>query len=156
MERIDTGMTGKQADTASNQARTMPPGAGLSSRPALTVAEATRAPGSRVEVCVALRVGRRRFEGVSSGVGLEMIELRLAAEATLDAIHQAIGKERFGLVGIKRLRAFDADVILVSLRDEGDQPHRFIGAVPVRSTLVHGAAAAVLDATNRILTAPAS
>lgn len=149
-------MTGKPAETASSQAPVQPKGAGLASRPVLTVAEATRAPGSRVEVCVALRVGRQRFEGLSAGVGLEMIELRLAAKATLAAIHQAIGEDRFALVGIKRLRAFDADVILVSLRDQADQPHRFIGAVPVRSTLVHGAAAAVLDATNRILTAPKS
>ena len=149
-------MTGKPAETAASKAKTQPRGAGLASRPVLTVAEATRAPGSRVEVCVTLRVGRQRFEGLSAGVGLEMIELRLAAEATLAAIHQAIGHDRFGLVGVKRLRAFDADGILVSLRDQDDQAHRFIGAVPVRSTLVHGAAAAVLDATNRILTAPAS
>ena len=155
-ERIVTGMTGKPAETASDRTATQPKGAGLASRPVLTVAEATRAPGSKVEVCVALRVGRQRFEGLAVGVGLETIELRLAAEATLHAIHQAIGDGRFALVGIKRMRAFDADVILVSLRDQADQRHRFIGAVPVRSTLVHGAAAAVLDATNRILTAPAS
>ena len=155
-ERIDTGMTGKPSETASSQAPTQPKGAGLASRPVLTVAEATRAPGSKVEVCVTLRVGRQRFEGLSAGVGLEMIELRLAAEATLRAIHQAIGDDRFALVGIKRMRAFDADVILVSLRDQADRSHRFIGAVPVRTTLVHGAAAAVLDATNRILTAPTS
>lgn len=131
-----------------------PQGLGLQSRPILTVAEAMRAPGSRVEVCVALRVGRQRFEGLSAGVGLDVMEIRLAAEATLDAIHQAVGTERFILVGIKRLHAFDADVILVALRDQAKSARRYIGAVPVRSTNVHAAAAAVLDATNRILTAP--
>ena len=98
-ERIVTGMTGKPAETASKRTATQPKGAGLASRPVLTVAEATRAPGSKVEVCVTLRVGRQRFEGVSAGVGLEMIELRLAAEATLQAIHQAIGDDRFGSEG---------------------------------------------------------
>lgn len=148
-------MTEKSRKPNSAQAVDHPEGLGLSSRPVLTVAEAMRAPGSRVEVCVTLRVGRQRFEGLSAGVGLELIELRLAAEATLDAIHQAVGQQRFILVGIKRLHAFDADVILVALRDHTDATRRYIGAVPVRSTIVHGAAAAVLDATNRILTAPA-
>ncbi len=39
---------------------------------------------------------------------------------------------------------------------EGDALRRFVGAVPVRETLVHGAAAAVLDATNRVLAGSAS
>ncbi len=149
-------MTGKPKKTETKTSVERGPVHGLVSRPVLTVAEAMRAPGSRVEVCVTLRVGRQRFEGLSAGVGLELIELRLAAEATLGAIHQAIGTERFVLVGIKRLHAFDADVILVALRDHDDHARRYIGAVPVRSTIVHGAAAAVLDATNRIITAPAS
>ncbi|MDH3297245.1 MAG: hypothetical protein OEM96_03040 [Gemmatimonadota bacterium] len=148
-------MTGEPKKADSIPAVDRPPELGLASRPVLTVAEAMRAPGARVEVCVTLRVGRQRFEGLSSGVGLELIELRLAAEATLGALHQAVGKERFTLVGVKRLHAFDADVILVALRDHLDSTRRLIGAVPVRSTLVHGAAAAVLDATNRILTSRA-
>lgn len=151
-----TRMTGKSKKTDTASTVEHGPPNGLPGRPVLTVAEAMRAPGSRVEVCVTLRVGRQRFEGLSAGVGLELIELRLAAEATLAAIHQAVGAERFVLVGIKRLHAFDADVILVALRDHDDQTRRYIGAVPVRSTIVHGAAAAVLDATNRMLTAPAS
>lgn len=147
-------MTERAIRTEAGQAVDEPQGLGLQSRPILTVAEAMRAPGSRVEVCVALRVGRQRFEGLSAGVGLDVMEIRLAAEATLDAIHQAVGTERFILVGIKRLHAFDADVILVALRDQAKSARRYIGAVPVRSTNVHAAAAAVLDATNRILTAP--
>lgn len=130
-------------------------GAGLASRPVLKRAEAQREPGAHVSVTVRLRVGRQNYDGASEGVGLETMELRLAAEATMHAIHAAIGAELFQLVGIKRMHAFDADVILVALRDRRADGQRYIGAVPVRSTLVHGAAAAVLDATNRILTAPA-
>lgn len=146
-------MTDKSTKSAAEQALDEPQGVRLPSRPVLTVAEVTRAPGCRIEVCVALRIGRQRFEGLSAGVGLDTMEIRLAAEATLDALHQAVGKERFRLIGIKRLHAFDADVILVALRDQSESL-RYIGAVPVRLTLVHGAAAAVLDATNRVLTAP--
>lgn len=130
-------------------------GLGLASRPVLKRADVSRQPGAHLAVAVRLRVGRQNYEGASEGVGLETMELRLAAEATMDAIHAVIGAERFQLVGIKRMHAFDADVILVALRDRRADGQRYIGAVPVRSTLVHGAAAAVLDATNRILTAPA-
>lgn len=129
-------------------------GLGLS-RPVLTRAAAEREPGAQVEVTVILRIGRRTFNGSSRGIGHETIELRTAAEATMAALHDAIGDRYFDLVGIKRMHAFDADVVLVALRDHADATQRFIGAVPVRSTLAHAAAAAVLDATNRILTRPA-
>ena len=49
------------------------------------------------------------------------------------------------------MHAFDADVILVALRDPDVEGTRYIGAVPVRTTHVAAAAAAVMDATNRIL-----
>jgi len=133
---------------------TEPAGLGLS-RPALARAVGERAPGAHVEVSVTLRIGRQSYEATNAGIGHETIELRVAAEATMDALHQAVGHEHFQLVGIKRMHAFDADVILVALRERRDAGQRFIGAVPVRTTLVHAAAAAVLDATNRIVTRPA-
>lgn len=125
-------------------------------RPNLLRAVADRAPGSRIEVTVTLRIGRSNYEGASEGVGHEIIELRTAAEATMDALHEAIGYAHFQLLGIKRLHAFDADVVLVALRDREDASQRYIGAVPVRATLLHAAAGAVLDATNRIVTRPAN
>lgn len=126
-------------------------GLGLS-RPVLHRTDADRQQGARVGVTVTLRIDRRSFTATSEGVGHETIEIRAAAEATMDALHQAIGEEYFHLVGIKQLHAFDADVVLVALRSRDDASRRFIGAVPVRSTLVEAAAAAVLDATNRIVT----
>jgi hypothetical protein len=128
---------------------------GLRERLRLAGTNVERERGSRVRVRVDLALGGREIRGELAGVGTETVELRLAAEATLDAIHEAVGRPRFRLLGIKRLHAFDADVILVVLQEsEGDEIRRMIGAVPVRSTLVHGAAAAILDATNRILTRP--
>ena len=129
-------------------------GLGLS-RPNLLRAIAERAPGAQIAVAVTLRIGRSNYESTCDGIGHEIIELRTAAEATIGALHEAIGHPRFELVGIKRMHAFDADVVLVALRDCEDAAQRYIGAVPVRSTLVHAAAAAVLDATNRTVTRPA-
>lgn len=145
----------KQKQTAQAVAEPAEPaGLGLS-RPALTRAVGERAQGADISVTVTLRVGRQSYDATKRGVGHETIEMRIAAEATMDALHQAIGDEHFRLVGIKRMHAFDADVILVALRESRDAGQRFIGAVPVRTTLVHAAAAAVLDATNRIVTRPA-
>ena len=124
-------------------------------RAVLVRVAANRQPGAQVQVTVDLRIGRQTFSATSAGVGHETIELRVAADATMGALHQAAGVERFQLVGIKRLHAFDADVVLVALRERSEGGQRFIGAVPVRSTLIHAAAAAVLDATNRILTGSA-
>lgn len=131
--------------------------AGDTSLPRAVLLRATveRNPGAQVRVTVDLRIGRQTFSAGATGVGHETIELRTAAEATMGALHEAVGDERFQLVGIKRLHAFDADVVLVALRERSEGGQRFIGAVPVRSTLVHAAAAAVLDATNRILTGAA-
>lgn len=124
-------------------------------RAVLVRASADRRPGAQVEVTVDLRIDQKSFSASSEGIGHETIELRVAAEATIGALHEAVGDERFQFVGIKRLHAFDADVVLVALRERAEGGQRFIGAVPVRSTLIHAAAAAVLDATNRILTGSA-
>jgi hypothetical protein len=143
----ETEQDGAAQATADPEDRALP-------RAVLIRATADRRPGAQIEVSVDLRIGRQTYSATADGIGHETIELRVAAEATIGALHEAVGAERFQLVGIKRLHAFDADVILVALRERAEGGLRFIGAVPVRSTLIHAAAAAVLDATNRILTAP--
>ncbi len=81
------------------------------------------------------------------GVGLEAVELRLAAQATLAAVREATGNAaNFSLVGIKRLHVFDADVVLVSLQDANHGGYPLLGARPVRERLVEAAALAVLSA----------
>ena len=122
------------------------PGEGMEFRMRLSRADVERDRGSHAHVIVELELPDRTERGEAEGVG---------TEATLEAIHAAIGKTRFRLLGVKRIHAFDADVILVVLQEhEGDARRRFVGAVPVRDTLVHGAAGAVLDATNRVLVGP--
>jgi hypothetical protein len=122
-----------------------------STRFRLAEASLERQRGSRVRVSVTLDLDDDSYVGEAEGVGLEVIELRLAAEATLAAISNATGAESFRLLGIKRLHAFDADVVLVVLRDRPAGVQRYVGAVPVRTTYIDGAVAAVLNALNRAL-----
>ncbi len=114
-------------------------------------AHAERQPGSRVRVTVEVDFEDRSYVAEAEGIGTETIEIRLAALATLDAIREVTGTPPFRFVGVKLMHAFDADVILVALRDPDVEGQRYIGAVPVRTTHVAAAAAAVMDATNRIL-----
>ena len=114
-------------------------------------ASAERQPGSRVRVSVEVSFEERSHVALAEGIGTETIEIRLAALATLEAIREVTDTPPFRLVGVKRMHAFDADVILVALRDPDVEGTRYIGAVAVRTTHVAAAAAAVMDATNRVL-----
>ena len=60
---------------------------------------------------------------------------------------------RFELLGVKAVRAFDANVIIVSLAiPEQNQTHRVVGCYLTEDQdPTKGAAFAVLNATNRIL-----
>lgn len=109
-------------------------------------AELFRRPGSTIHVQVKIERAGHVFDAQAEGVGLEAFELRLAAQATLAAVNDATGGPGFKLLGIKRLHAFDADVVLVSLRDQNNGGYPLIGAVPVRGGLAYAAALAVLSA----------
>ena len=127
------------------------PPAATEKRVRFVAAAAERQPGSRVRVSVELSFEDRSHVAEAEGIGTETIEIRLAALATLEAIREVTNTPPFRFVGVKLMHAFDADVILVALRDEDGEGTRYIGAVPVRTTHVAAAAAAVMDATNRIL-----
>jgi len=115
-------------------------------------AKISRERGSNILVRVELEHRGETFGAERSGVGLDAVELRLAADETLDAIRASDPEApAFLLVGAKRLHAFDADVVLVSVAGGADRRPAFIGAVPVRKTLAEAAALAVLNATNRVL-----
>ncbi|HWP39122.1 MAG TPA: hypothetical protein VNL18_16360 [Gemmatimonadales bacterium] len=88
-------------------------------------------------------------EGVASQTGM----LRCAAQAAVTALESAIaGRIRFELLGVKSLRAFDANVIIVSLTTQGEGPsRRIVGSYLAEDDLERGAALAVLHATNRLM-----
>ena len=114
-------------------------------------ASAERLPGSRVLVSVEVGFDDRSHVAEAEGIGTETIEIRMAAVATLEAIRELTDTPPFRLVGVKLMHAFDAEVILVALRDPESEGSRYIGAVPVRTTHVAATATAVMDATNRVL-----
>jgi len=128
----------------------------FSGRLKFVAAELIQEAGSRIRVRVELEHDGERYAAEEAGIGLETMQLRVAADATLAAIRLATDFYSCSLVGIKRMHAFDADVVLVSLRDSDRQDRRFIGAVAVHETLAKGAALAVLDALNRWLGHPDS
>jgi hypothetical protein len=92
--------------------------------------------------------------GTHEGPASAMGDLRVVAEATLDALHRASGGAiRFGLQGVKTVRAFDETVVLVQVAVvAGRAPVRLVGAAmgdQARTTV-----RSVLNATNRILGQP--
>ncbi len=118
----------------------------------LATAELARSPGSRATIRIALERSGATHEVEREGVGEEIMILRLAAQATLDALDRAIGRERhFQLVGVKRLQAFDTLVVLACVRPADEPTLRLVGCVPAPDDLVRGAATAVLHATNRLV-----
>lgn len=105
----------------------------------------------RIEVELEHQDGRRaigRAEAATSAAG----ELRVAAEAALRALEQALPDgPRFDLLGVKCLRAFDASIVIVAVATERfGAPSRLLGCVQAASDLDRAAVLAVLDATNRV------
>ncbi|HEX4932096.1 MAG TPA: hypothetical protein VFV33_02885 [Gemmatimonadaceae bacterium] len=97
-----------------------------------------------------------RAEGISAPLG----DVRLAAEATLRAIEDfSRGTVKFDLLGVKQMRAFDANVVIVSVHcvsgDVGDGEHgrerRLLGCHLADEDPLRGAVIATLQATNRML-----
>jgi hypothetical protein len=79
-------------------------------------------------------------------------DLRLAALATLDAISQATcGALRLELIGVKPMRAFDTNLVVVAViaHHEG-QTTRIVGAALADEDAVVGTARATLHAVNRL------
>ncbi|MGH7664885.1 MAG: hypothetical protein ACRENI_11390 [Gemmatimonadaceae bacterium] len=91
--------------------------------------------------------------GKAQGHSSELGDLRIAAEAALSALESFSGQAlRFELIGIKLVRAFDANVIIVSVgMKQGEGPRRLIGCYLAEHDPVRGAVVAVLNATNRVL-----
>ncbi len=95
-----------------------------------------------------------RFSGEAEGLSSQAGELRCAADATVKALTEAVaGDVTFELVGVKAVRAFDANVVIVSLavQEKGGAGNRVVGSYLSENDPARGAALAILNATNRIL-----
>lgn len=91
--------------------------------------------------------------GVAEGIATPLGDSRLAAEATLRAIENfSKGELQLELLGVKQMRAFDANVVIVSVvcnRGEGER--RLLGCHLADEDLLRGTVIATLQATNRVL-----
>jgi len=97
-----------------------------------------------------------RFVGRAEGVSSAFADLRLAVEATLKALAEFTRhKEVFELVGVKSVRAFDSNVIMVSVmaKREG-KPTQLVGCRIADGDPLRSAVLATLQATNRLLGTP--
>jgi hypothetical protein len=90
-----------------------------------------------------------RAEGQASTAG----DLRIAALATIAALEKfGDGALAFELTGIKAIRAFDANIVIVSLGvQRGPGPQRLLGSYLAEADPIRSAVIAVLNATNRVL-----
>jgi len=90
--------------------------------------------------------------GEAANEGGDLIELRTAAAAALNAIEKLLGEElHIKLVGVKQVKAFDAELMVVALYRTGDAPQRLVGSVSASGDPRRAAAVAVLNALNRVL-----
>lgn len=90
--------------------------------------------------------------GEAVGEAGEFIENKTAAHAALDALEKLVDQDLgVRVVGVKTVRAFDTDVMVVSLLKSGSPSHRLVGAVANPPDGRSAAAIAVLNALNRML-----
>lgn len=115
--------------------------------PALRSATLTTEPGSGFHVRIEIEAGGPVGSADAEGFGSEAVELRLAAEATIEALREATGGlVDLHLVGIKRVQAFDTRTVLVALSAQSNLGSRLVGAAPLNGNVAEGAALAVLRA----------
>ena len=120
----------------------------------LTRVESTRSPTGQCVVEVELEfLEGQRVVGRSEGQAINAGELRIAALAAIEALEKfGNGSFSFELTGIKGLRAFDANIVIVSLAmKDASGGQRLLGSYLADTDLVRSSVIAVLNATNRVL-----
>lgn len=112
-----------------------------------------RTPAGQCSADVSLEWEGNVFRGRSAGSSSPLGDFRVSADATLKALADfAKGEIEFDLLGIKHVRAFDANLLIVSVSvNEGGRLTRLVGCCLAETDTCRGAALAVLNATNRVL-----
>lgn len=109
-------------------------------------------PEGRSRISVELEWQGRTYEGAAVGGDIETMELRTAASAALEALTAVLGRSVGArVVGAKTIRAFDVDLVVVSVVRDEPEDRYLVGAVPRSSLLIRSAAMALLQALNRVL-----
>lgn len=125
----------------------------LAARKRVKFAGAERiAENNQIRIRITLEWNGEQTVGQAIGESGDLIELRTAAAAALDALEHVLGEDlHIKLVGVKQVKAFDAELMVVALYRTGDQPQRLVGSVSAAGDPRRAAAVAVLNALNRIL-----
>lgn len=113
-----------------------------------------RLPATRCKAKVVLSLTDDEvWVGQAEGLATQSGELRTAADACVAALTKAIaGLATLELLGVKSVRAFDNNVVIVSMAyTEDGKGQRLVGCFLADTDSARGAALAVLNATNRIL-----
>jgi hypothetical protein len=112
-----------------------------------------RTPAGQCTAEVSLEWDSTIFTGKSMGQSSPLGDFRIAAEAALRALDEfARDAMHFELLGVKHIRAFDANLVLVSVSmREQTRLTRLVGCYLAETDTRRGAAMAVLNATNRVL-----
>jgi hypothetical protein len=125
-----------------------------------------RAPSGCCRATVTLeRTDGQPVEGAADAEAGTAGDLRAAAMATIEALHRAAKSgERFTLLGVKHVRAFDRYVVLVQLGRVGlaavrgpsgdGAPAQLVGSAFTDGDLMRATVLAVLNASNRVLWTP--
>lgn len=109
-------------------------------------------PDQQVTFRVVLEWAGRDYVGEATGEKGGAVELRTIATAALHALAAIVpGEVEIKLAGVKQVRAFDADMVVVSLYRADARPHSLVGAVVIGEDIQRAAAVAVLSALNRLL-----
>ncbi len=107
--------------------------------------------GGVVRIDVDLEWGDEAFQGTASGEPGGAVEIRTAALATLSALSDIVTELDLKLAGVKQVKSFDAELVIVSLYGAEDPARKFVGAVVAGSDPHRSAVLAVLSALNRVL-----
>ncbi|HEX2167853.1 MAG TPA: hypothetical protein VHG09_11530 [Longimicrobiales bacterium] len=109
-------------------------------------------PDQQIAYTVRLEWAGTEYTGTASGEKGDAVELRTISSASLTAIAALVPHEvKVRLAGVKMMRAFDAEMVVVSLYRPDDEPHNLVGAVVAGDDPRRAAATAVLAALNRLL-----
>ncbi len=108
-------------------------------------------PDRSISVRVSLEWEGEMFTAEAVGEKGDQIELRTAALATVAAIETVTGKSLgLRLVGVKHIRAFDGELIVVSISESAGRK-TLLGSVLAGSDPFRATALSVLMALNRLL-----
>jgi hypothetical protein len=106
----------------------------------------------QAESRVVLEWGGQEHHGTAVGDARGPVELRTVAQAALEAVRSIVpGDIQLRLAGVKQVRAFDVDLVIVSLYRGDAEPRNLVGVVVQGEDPRRATAVAVLNALNRLL-----